>query len=174
MTNANVFYGFPDGSFAPNQTITRAEMAAVIVRFMDEMEDANLLGNHFNDIAGHWAVEYINAAAVNGWVEGPQGLGGAFQPDRPITRAETAAMINRISGRLQERTADLLPNMVTWPDNANVNAWYYFYVQSATNSYRFRWRGANNAFEQWITIIPVRNWAVLERPDARPDDIFRP
>ena len=174
MTNATVFKGLPDGSFAPNQTITRAEMAAVIVRFMDEMDGVNLLGNHFDDIASHWAVEYINTAAVSGWVQGPYGLDGAFYPDRPLTRAEAAAMINRISDRLVERTEDLLPDMKTWPDNANVNAWYYFYIQSATNSYTFQWRGAGNAFEQWVTIIPPRNWAVLERPDSSPEDILRP
>ncbi|MCL2843197.1 MAG: S-layer homology domain-containing protein [Oscillospiraceae bacterium] len=173
MTNAGVFKGFPDGSFAPNQTITRAEMAAAIVRFVEEMDGMNLLEMHFADISGHWAANYINMAAVNGWVQGPRGLGDAFYPDRPLTRAEAAAMINRVSDRLQERTQDLLPNMQTWPDNADVDAWYYFYIQSVTNSYTFRWRGTNDAFEQWVTLIPARDWAVLERPESDPEDIFR-
>jgi hypothetical protein len=80
-------------------------------------------------------------------------------------------MINRISDRLQERTEDLLPDMLTWSDNANENAWYYFYIQSATNSYTFEWRGAGNGFERWITIIPPRNWAALERPDSTPNSL---
>jgi len=172
MTDTGVFNGLPDGSFAPDQTITRAEMATVIVRFMEQMGGMNLLENHFTDISGHWAEEYINAAAVNGWVQGPDGLGGAFYPDRPLTRAEVAAMINRISGRLVERAEDLLPNMQTWPDNTDVDEWYYFYIQSATNSYTFQWRGAGNVFERWVTLIPARNWAVLERPDSRPGDIL--
>ena len=172
MTNAGVFKGLPDGSFAPNQTITRAEMAVAIVRFMEEMDGMNLLGTHFTDISGHWAANYINAAAVNGWVQGPYGLDGAFYPDRPLTRAEAAAIINHTSGRLQEHTQDLLSNMQTWPDNTNVNAWYYFYIQSATNSYTFRWGGTNDAFEQWVALIPARNWAVLERPESGPGDIL--
>jgi hypothetical protein len=171
MTNADVFRGRPDGTFAPNQSITRAEMAAAIVRFMDETDGMNLLENQFTDIDGHWAADYINAAAVNGWVHGPQGLGGPFNPDRPITRAEAAAMINRIQGRLVERTEDLLPNMQTWADNANESAWYYLYIQAATNSYTFQWRGAGNVFERWLTIIPPRDWTVLERPNSRPEDI---
>ena len=172
MTNAGVFTGFPDGSFAPNQTITRAEMTAVIVRFIDKMDGMTLLGDYFSDISSHWAVEYINAAATSGWVQGYSD--GTFRPNQAITRAETAAMINRISGRLVERVEDLLPDMQTWPDNATVNAWYYFYIQSATNSYNFTRRGTDNAFEHWVAIIPVRDWAVLERPDSRPEDILRP
>jgi len=172
MTNASVFVGLPDGTFAPTQPITRAEMATAIVRFMDKLDGMNLLENHFNDISGHWAASYINVAVVNGWVEGPYGLDGAFYPDRYLTRAEAAAIINRLSGRLQERTEDLLPDMRTWPDNADETAWYYFYIQSATNSYTFEWRGVDNAFERWITIIPPRNWEVLERPDSMPEDIL--
>jgi len=171
MTNAGVFTGLPDGSFAPNQAITRAEMATAIVRFMEQTEGVNLLGHHFDDISDHWAVEYINTAAVNGWVQGY--TDGTFRPNQAITRAETAAMINRISGRLVERTEDLLSNMITWPDNANTSAWYYFYIQSATNSYRFTWRGTNGAFEHWISLIPARVWTVLERPDSSPLDILR-
>ena len=167
MTNANVFRGFPDGTFAPNQTITRAEMAAVIVRFMEEMDGVHLLANHFDDIYDHWAMAYINTAAVNGWVRGYPD--GTFRPDAPITRAEAAAMVNRIQGRLQERTEDLLLDMLTWPDNARENAWYYFYIQSATNSYTFQWRGL---FENWITIIEPREWWRLERPDSTPQSIF--
>jgi len=169
MTNAGVFNGLPDGSFAPNQTITRAEMAAVIVRFMDQMDGMNLLENRFYDTSGHWAAGYIDAVASKGWVQGfPD---GTFRPNQAITRAEATAMINRISGRLVERTEDLLPNMRTWSDNANTDAWYYFYIQSATNSYRFTWRGVGNAFEHWITVIPARDWAVLERPESVPGDI---
>jgi len=171
MTNADVFNGFSDGTFRPNQPISRAEMTAVIVRFMDEMGDLSLLGSHFSDIASHWAVEYINTAAVNGWVQGYSD--GTFRPNQAITRAEATAMINRISGRLVERTEDLLPNMRTWPDNANVNEWYYFYIQAATNSYTFQRRGVDNAFERWVALIPSPDWTVLERPDSRPGDILQ-
>lgn len=172
MANAGVFSGLPNGSFAPNQTITRAEMAAVIVRFMEQMDGMSLSENHFKDIFGHWAVEYINTAAINGWASGfPD---GTFRPSQPLTRAEAVAMLNRILGRLVVRTEDLLPDMQTWPDNANVNSWYYFYIQSATNSYTFKWRGVDNAFERWDTIIPIHDWSILERSDSRIEDILRP
>ena len=170
-TNAGIFVGLPDGTFAPDRTITRAELATAIVRFMDA---AGVLSaeDQFDDIAGHWAAKYINVAALNGWAQGPSGLGGSFYPDRSITRAETAAIINRIFGRLIERPEDLLPNMRIWPDNMNVSSWYYLYMQSATNSYTFEWKYGDR-FERWLTIIQPRDWAVLERPDSRPEDILQ-
>ncbi|MCL2568540.1 MAG: S-layer homology domain-containing protein [Oscillospiraceae bacterium] len=171
-TRMGIFQGRPDGTFGPNDPITRAELATAVTRFMDVAGLANTGNNLFSDIQGHWANVYINAAAMNSWVQGPDGLGGAFYPDRPITRAETAAIINRIFQRLPETTADLLPNMVTWPDNANTNAWFYLYLQSASNSYTFRMK-ADGIHESWVTLVPVRDWAVLERPNSRPEHILR-
>jgi len=166
-TNMDLFKGLRNGTFAPNRPITRAELSAVIARFMHPTgvvptEDA------FNDIGGHWASHYINLAAANGWVQGPHGLGHAFYPDRTITRAEVAAMINRIFGRLPETADDLLPDMRTWQDNADTGRWYYLYIQSASNSYTYRIK-TDGIHESWVTIIPPRNWANLERPDSTPN-----
>ena len=169
MTNAGIFIGRPDGTFAPNATITRAEMAATIVRFMGVADEAAAEAQ-FNDIAGHWAEDYINQAASNGWIQGDAGLGGAFRPSAPITRAEVAAMINRILGRLPETAEDLHPEMITWPDNDNTEQWYYLYKQSASNSYTYEIKD-NGIHERWVTIIPTRDWVVLERPDSNPGDI---
>ena len=169
MTNAGIFLGTPDGSFQPNRPVTRAELAAAIVRFMDEMPDSGTAG--FNDITGHWAEDYINAAALRGWVRGDTGFGGRFRPDDPITRAETAAMINRIFDRLPEYPGDLLPGMVTWSDNMNQSAWYYLYIQEATNSHTYA-RKADGIHESWKQLIEPRPWALLERPNSRPQDMF--
>jgi surface protein len=170
-THAGIFQGRPDGTFAPNQAITRAELTTAVARFMNIAGFAPAEADLFSDIYGHWASSYINAMAVNNWVQGPSGQGGAFYPDRPVTRAETAAIINRIFGRLQESPEDLLPNMLTWPDNANVNAWYYLYIQSATNSYTYSLK-PDGIHERWVAMIPTRNWAALERPESVPASIF--
>ena len=168
-TNADMFIGFPDGTFRPNSAITRAELAAVIARMMGVTDSGAPL---FNDIDGHWAQGYINAAAQNGWAVGYEGLGGRFLPNQPITRAEAAAMINRVFERLPEDPEDLLPGMLTWPDNANPNAWYYLYIQEATNSHTYVMK-ANGINETWEELIQTRPWVLLERPDSRPEDIFR-
>ena len=171
-TNAGVFTGMPDGSFQPNRPITRAEFATAVVRHMGmgvNSGDAPM----FNDIAGHWAEAYINVAARNGWIVGYAGIGGRFMPNQPITRAEAAALVNRWLGRLPETADDLLDGMRTWPDNANVNAWYYLYIQEASNSHYYAMK-ANGIHETWTSLLmPERRWELLELPTSVPSDIFR-
>ena len=172
-TRMGLFEGTTTRTFAPEQNTTRAELVAAIVRFMELSQGTATIVptsgiNLFNDISGHWAREYINIAAAQGWIQGAQGLDGPFNPSAPITRAETAAMINRLTGRLQEQSVSL-PNMRTWADKSNPAAWYFLYLQSASNSYTFEW--GNNGYERWIEIIQPRNWAALERPYSTPQSI---
>jgi len=171
MANMDLFKGLDDGTFAPDQPITRGELATAMARFMDMTKETPLTADAFDDIGAHWAREYINHVAASGWAEGPYGLGSAFYPDQPITRAEVAAMLNRIFHRLPETADDLLPDMRIWPDNADVDEWYYLYIQAASNAYTYRQK-ADGIHETWVTIMPPRNWAALERPDSTPDSIF--
>lgn len=172
-TNMGLFDGIGDDLFAPNQAITRAELAVVLVRFMerDTIGQFAIGEDFFSDISQHWARRYINVAAEMGWILGPDGLGGPFNPHDSITRAETAAMINRLFGRLPENTGDLLAGMNVWPDNQDVNAWYYLYIQSATNSYDYE-RKADGIHERWTALRQARDWSVLERPNSQPQDIL--
>ena len=167
LTNADILTGFPDGTFRGNQAITRAEFVAIVARFLD---DTNYTGaDRFNDISGHWAREYINLAGQYDWIVG---IGnGDFRPNQNITRAEAAAIINRMLERQPESAADLLPGMATWPDNANQNAWFYLYIQEATNSHDFEMK-ADGVHETWTEIREPRDWTVLERPNSRPQDIL--
>ena len=171
MHNFGLFEGIGNNMFAPRQELTRGELAVLLVRFM-ERNEFGLFSvasdeDQFNDILGHWARDYINRAAIAGWLSGPEGIGGPFNPSETTTRAEVAAIISRIFRRLVECPAGLLPNMITWPDNANEGAWYYLYMQSATNSYTYEWN-ACGMFKTWRTIIEPRDWSVLESPDSTP------
>ena len=89
-----IIYGYPDGTFRPNEQITRAEYATMVVRLLDL---APVDTNVFDDVADHWAVGYINSAASEGWISG-NGY-GQFQPDLTITRAQVVTIINRIMNR---------------------------------------------------------------------------
>ena len=181
--NMGLFQGVSPTQFAPQQAITRGELAAVLVRFMDrdsigQYEDSpSITDDEFDDISNHWARAYINEAAREGWVRGDtmnNGMPtGTFRPSDPITRAETAAMINRMFERLIETPECRLDDMVTWPDNQNQNSWYYLYIYMATNSYTYQWRDDDSGFKELIEVIESRNWKALERPDSVPGDIFR-
>jgi len=162
MYNGGFVTGYPDGDFRPNQSITRAEMTALVVRFMGYGHLTNVQGGNLTDIAGHWAQDAINIASRRGWVTGFED--GTFRPDQPITRAETAALVNRMLLRLPQSADDLLDGMVTWVDNANPSAWYFLYIQEATNSHRHVMK-ADGVHETWTELIAPRDWRSLEMPN---------
>src|SRR5690606_37055255 len=65
-----VLEGFPDGTFKPNDTITRAQFAAVAVRakgLADAAAASKGLPTGFTDVyVGHWAEGYVTTAAKLG------------------------------------------------------------------------------------------------------------
>ncbi|MBD2871898.1 NHL domain-containing protein [Paenibacillus arenilitoris] len=83
-------FGYADGTFAPDRNVTRAEVAAMLVRVFDRDEDA--APGEFPDVGdGHWAKEYIDRASGMSLMIGyPDGI---FKPDATITRAEMASAI---------------------------------------------------------------------------------
>ena len=159
MTKAGIVDGYPDGTFRPDAPITRAEMAKIISLFakLDKSE------SRFSDIAGHWAEAYIRLAAGNGWIAGYPD--GTFGPQRNITRAETATMINRVLDRVPSEESHLLSRgvMQIWPD-ANPGDWFYLAMQEATNSHDYernaKWAAAD---EQWTALRETRDWKALEK-----------
>ena len=154
LTNMGIIKGYTDGSFQPNKSITRAELATIIARFAKL--DVNT--KTFSDINGHWAQKNIELAAGNGWINGYED--GTFRPNNNITRAETFAMINRVLDRQTESVSDLLPtsDMTMWSDNLNENAWYYKDVQEATNYHKCD-RVGDSVYEKWTEKVPDIDWA---------------
>ena len=157
LSSMGVITGYPDGTFRPNAAITRAEFAAIAARF-DSNGDKTTA--KFSDIATHWAKDEISIAYNNGWITGYPD--GTFGPQRDITRAETMTLVNRVLNRQPETEDDLLPNMVTWTDNADPNAWYYLAVQEATNSHYYKFK-TNSKYEKWTELRETRDWTQLEK-----------
>jgi hypothetical protein len=91
MTEAKILNGYPDGSFKPDQSITRAEFAKVIAKAYNFKSKST---PNFTDVKSHWAKEYIAALTekklINGYPD------GNFQPDRPISRAEMVTVLSRL------------------------------------------------------------------------------
>lgn len=157
LSSMGIITGYPDGTFRPNAAITRAEFAAIAARFDN---DGDKTAAKFSDIANHWAKDEISIAYNNGWITGYPD--GTFGPQRDITRAETMTLVNRVLNRQPETEDDLLPNMVTWTDNANPKAWYYLAVQEATNSHYYEFK-TNSQYEKWTELRETRDWSQLEK-----------
>lgn len=155
LSRMGIIAGYPDGTFRPNAPITRAEFAAIATRF-DNNGDKTPVS--FTDIIGHWAEGEITVAANHGWVSGYGD--GTFRPQNQITRAETMSLVNRVLKRLPETSADLLPDMITWTDNADTSSWYYLPVQEATNSHYYEFK-ENSKYEKWTELRETRDWSKL-------------
>lgn len=91
--------GFPDGTFRPDDNISRAEFAALTVQAFEIQAAGSKV---FSDTARHWAGEYIASACARGIVKGYSD--DVFGPDDLITREQMALMVCQAAG-LQPDTA---------------------------------------------------------------------
>ena len=156
MTNGELMLGRPGGVFEPSAYITRGEFAVVAAQFSNAQYSGPDL---FSDISDHWARDYINRAANEGWIAGYPD--GSFGPDDYITRAQVMALVNEVLDRAPD--ADyMLDDMIVWPDNPE-GAWYYEDVQEATNSHSYEWRNTQHTSEEWEDFIPMKPFNELVR-----------
>ena len=91
--------GYPNGTFKPDATITRAEVSTIFYRLLtDSTRKAYTTSyNTFKDVpASAWYNTAVSTMAKLGIITG--GSDGYFRPNDPITRAEMAAMIARCDG----------------------------------------------------------------------------
>ena len=155
LQNMGVIGGYPDGTFRPNATITRAEFVTIATRFFSYT--ARYEGIFTDVSASMWCADDIQAGVELGLVGGYPD--GTFDPNGAITRAEACAIVNRVLGRAPD-AGHLLVDMIRWPDNPET-AWYYADVQEATNSHDYTHAGTGS-FEVWTELLPNRDWAALE------------
>ena len=99
LTALEILAGYPDGTFKPGNTITRAEFAKIMVTALGVGEAAKYAGGQtvFTDVAAnHWAAGYINVASdmkiINGYGD------GNFGPEDKVTYAQSVTMIVRALG----------------------------------------------------------------------------
>ena len=88
--------GYPDGTVHPNGQITRAEVATIFFRLLrDKVRDgAFTTSNSYSDVAyGKWYNNPISTMSALGIITGYPD--GTFKPNKPITRAEFAAIAAR-------------------------------------------------------------------------------
>ena len=112
LMEKGIVSGYPDGSFRPEWTISRAEASIIAVKAMAPSEEAlkEAAKSSFPDLTGYdWAAKYINYAAAKNVISGYPN--GTFDPAGQVTYAELASMLVRALGyKVEDLTG-------TWPDN---------------------------------------------------------
>lgn len=156
LTAMGILTGRPDGTFGPDQAITRAELVAMVLRFYQTSGVQAAIP--FPDVSGDaWYADAVSAGVSLGLLVGRGD--GTFAPTSPITRAETATFLNRALGR-RPQDGQLLDGAVHWADNP-ADAWYYEDMLEATVTHTFLWTGTGA--EQWTALPGERDWTALER-----------
>ena len=92
ISNRNIINGYPDGTFRPNNSLTREQAAKIIVNAVGILYEGKVAD--FPDVAtDSWSSPYIAAAKEAGIITGH--LDGTFRPHAKVTREQIAAMVAR-------------------------------------------------------------------------------
>lgn len=114
FVNAGYVGGYDDGTFKPNNSITRAEFVKILNQVFGLTKSS---GKVFNDTTNHWAKEQIDIAVTNGVCNGKTET--EFKPNDLITREEAAVMIANYK-KIADSNLDKLNN---YKDANKVSSW---------------------------------------------------
>ena len=128
LYNADITTGYSDGSFRPNQNISRAQFAVMLYRYLklDENQYANV-SLPFADLGSipAYAIPAVKALYAEGVITGSEKNGQLyFNPGSSLTRAQAAAMIGRTQAK-GYALADL-----TFTDSAQIPAYAAYYIRA--------------------------------------------
>ena len=146
MNELGIIKGFPDGTFRPQNSITRAEFAAIATRF------ANLSGQGktFADLGpDHWAYEAVGKAAAAGWITGYPD--NTFRPEQPIKRSEVVTLVNKMLNRYGDEDFIIKNKDKILYFTDIENHWAYNAIVEATNGHDFE-RASDGHNEYWKDI----------------------
>ncbi|KFI34783.1 hypothetical protein HY02_03615, partial [Peptococcaceae bacterium SCADC1_2_3] len=116
LINQGVIGGYPDNTFRPNNSITRAEFTKILVKAMGFAE-VKPASPTFADVpSSSWAYGVVEVAAGAGLVKGSE---GKFRPDDPITRQEIAVLLVRGLGK----EADVIGTVPNFADASRIAPW---------------------------------------------------
>ncbi|MEK6455881.1 S-layer homology domain-containing protein [Caldifermentibacillus hisashii] len=171
LVSKNMLTGYPDGTFKPNNYISREEAVKVIVLALNK-DPKQEQKSKFPDVAeGFWAEEYINVAKdeniITGYPDGSFGLGNN------LTRGEMAAILVRAFGLKPTNEQGSLP----FPDVAK-GYWAYkdilaLYQQGVVEGYPDGTYGPENTITraEFATFVErILNPVKEENPSPNPTE----
>jgi hypothetical protein len=125
--------GYPDGTFRPEEPVTRAELVSALYRLSGETDSSD---SGFQDVdESYWAYEAICYGASQGWVSG---FGdGLFYPESAVTRAQAAVIVERFLSREPDaRAIDYAVGLTPYRDVPPSHWAYYEIIEAAyTNDF---------------------------------------
>jgi parallel beta-helix repeat protein len=127
LVTRGLILGFPDGTFKPEASITRAEYAAIVAKTFDLPQQRGTGTGAFADVNNEfWAAAAIRVAAKMGFISGfPD---GTFRPQQNLTRVQ--ALVSLVSGLgLSGGNANLL---VFYSDRAQIPSYATEAIATAT------------------------------------------
>ena len=147
LASLGMLGGYPDGTFQPNRTITRAEFAVVALAFTDGGSGASC---SFTDVSRNdWFYQYAAQASEYGWIGGYPD--GSFRPNNKITRAEVCVIVNNMLGRdADERFIDQNSSELVSFTDLTDGHWAYYAIMEATNAHTHIQDGSAEA---WKTVL---------------------
>lgn len=134
LASLGILQGVGEGVFAPGRPITRAEFAAIALRFTDARPAGQ---DVFSDVGpGDWFCGDVSSAAALGWINGYED--GSFRPWNSISRAEVAAVVNRMLGRSPDRQfIDANPGSLLLFKDLAPGHWAYYQIVEAANAHDY-------------------------------------
>lgn len=118
----NVIGGFPDGSFKPDDTITRAQLANILDNTFNFVSKSN---KNFSDVKGtEWFADAVAKCAQAGIINGNPD--GTFVPNGTVTREQAAKMIAE-AFKLKAKKAD---SYKAFADSASIAAYAQGHVSA--------------------------------------------
>lgn len=102
MVELGLIKGYPDGTFRPNNRITRAEFGAILARILEKERHISPTDTSFKDVPkGSWFYDYLTMLEAEGNLDSKYYQNAILKPNEPITREEMALWVAKeIDGQL--------------------------------------------------------------------------
>lgn len=119
LTEKGVIVGYPDGTFKPDDNVSRAEFASMAIKALGQEHTTVAQPVKFNDIQpGFWAYDAIQKALYFDLIACPP-QGEPFRPDDTVTRAESISVA--VNALTTEAISDMKAKEVLSKKFADVN-----------------------------------------------------
>lgn len=182
LAEDDVVVGYPDGTFRPDQAVTKAEFVTMVIKALWQENYKPEQIYYYKDVPeGHWAYEMVQAASEFDLLKGyPDGM---FKPDENLKKAEAVSIVISAvdAGEVDEPMArnylSIYKDVDTIPANSVVPAGkaqkYGLIAQVPCAEKYFYPENLITRAEMAVMLNKMREQALL-RPNKKLEEVFTP